>query len=182
MAGASDPLTLRLSKGLRDLRASRERLFAVLAGVSEEQFKRRPPVYAVSAAGDWSIAEVLAHLLAAEQRLCARLEAQLAGEAPPPGAVTDGERHAEARLGRTVPVPQIIHGLLAARRRLEGALSAIEARWTAPAEPAQPKRPPYVAPDAIAALLQHEAIAHEQEHTAQIEAVKAVLPARLARS
>jgi uncharacterized damage-inducible protein DinB len=144
---------------LHDLQASRERLLAVVAGVTEEQFKRRPPVESVPVAGDWSIAEVLAHLLAVEQRRCARLEALLRGESEPAPRLTDEERNTEARHGRTVPVPQIIHGLLAARRRLERALPAPEAN------------------DTIAALVREDVIAHEGEHRAQIEAVKAVLGA-----
>ena len=46
----------------QELASSRERLLAAIAGVSEEQFKRRP----VAVDGEprsWSMAKVLAHLL-----------------------------------------------------------------------------------------------------------------------
>ena len=164
---------------LDDLRASREHLLAVVAGVSEEQFKRRPaftPAPAPSqpaergepTAGDWSIAEVLAHLLASEQRLCVRLEASLRGENPPEPALSEEERSMEARLGRTVPVPQVIHGLLAARRRLERALGGEDGAMATPG--------PDLTPEAMA-LVRADVIAHEAEHRQQIEAVKQVLGA-----
>jgi uncharacterized damage-inducible protein DinB len=179
-----DPLQ---SNVLGDLRASREGLLAAIAGVSEEQFKRRPPAAAEATAGAWSIAEALAHLLAAEQRRCARLEALLKGGSPSPEALTDDERTAEARLGRAVPVPQIIHGLLAARRRLERALT--EASEQAPGETQRTeqgregertelKLRPYTWAEGAIELVRREIIAHEREHTAQIEAVKASLPPR----
>ncbi len=152
---------------LQDLRASRERLLAVVAGVSEEQFKRRPMPDAEAVAGEWSIAEVLAHLLASEQRTGLGVEALLAGdEASQPG-LSDEERTAEARQGRAAPVPQIIHGLLAARRRLERAITESQTGAT---------------PEAVLSLLRDDVIEHEAAHTAQIEAVKAALgAARAAR-
>jgi len=147
---------------LQALRASREHLLAVVAGVSEEQFKRRPMPDAEAKAGEWSIAEVLAHLLASDQRAGLRVEASLAGETPPVSGPSEEERTAEARLGRTVPVPQIIHGLLAARRRLERALTESQAGEV---------------PETVLGLLREDVIEHEAAHTAQIEAVKAALGA-----
>ena len=148
---------------LPDLQASRERLLAVVAGVGEEQFKRRPSVEAEATAGEWSIAEVLAHLLASEQRTGARVEALLAGRPAEDAALAlnEEERTAEARLGRTVPVPQIIHGLLAARRQLERALTESGEG----------------VPEAIEHLVREDVIEHEAAHAAQIEAVRAALGA-----
>ena len=147
---------------VRDLQASRERLLGVVAGVSEEQFKRRPPVEAVPVAGDWSIAEVLAHLLAVEQRQGGRIEVLLAGGHAEAPDLAEEERNAEARQGRAVPVPQIIHGLLAARRRLERALTE-----SGRAE----------APETVSKAVRIDVIEHEGAHRAQIEAVKASLGA-----
>src|SRR6476469_2652656 len=48
-----------------DLTAGREHLLAAIAGVSEEQFKRRPP--APGGEPNWSIAEILSHLLYSER-------------------------------------------------------------------------------------------------------------------
>jgi uncharacterized damage-inducible protein DinB len=151
---------------LPDLQASRERLLAVVAGVGEEQFKRRPSVEAEAVAGEWSIAEVLAHLLASEQRAGDRVEALLAHRATPDPGPTEEERNAEARLGRSVPVPQIIHGLLAARRRLERALTESRAG----------------VPEAVGGLVRADVIEHETAHAAQIEAVRAALGAARAKA
>jgi hypothetical protein len=153
---------------LAELRAGREQLLAVVAGVSEEQFKRRPSVEAAATAGDWSIAEVLAHLLACEQRQCDRLDALLRGEDAPDPGLSAEESAAEARQGRAVPVPQIIHGLLAARRRLERALGAGD---DTPAEPAGDL------PSTAVDLVRADVIGHEAEHRQQIEAVKQALGA-----
>jgi len=156
------------------LEAARQRLLRALAGVTEEQFKRRPPV----ASGDeepWSIAEVLSHLLASERLWCARIALALDKDG---SAVTPSppEAHAAgARAGRSVPVPQIIHGLLASRREadllidraatMEGGLaravwhSRLEARLT------------------IEWMLQEKVIDHEQEHGAQIESLRPLVGA-----
>jgi uncharacterized damage-inducible protein DinB len=143
---------------VRGLQNSRQRLLAVVAGVSEEQFKRRPPQDDAAEAPAWSIAEVLAHLLATEQRATARAEALLSGDPDAGAPESSFDRDAEARLGRTVPVPQIIHGLLAARRRLELSLSA-----------------PATLPDAVTALVREDVIEHEAEHAGQIEAIRSRL-------
>ena len=146
---------------LRDLRSGRQRLLAVVAGVSEEQFKRRPAIEHVAEAGNWSIAEVLAHLLASEQRQGERLEGLLEGREAGALPVSDEQRHEEARLGRTVPVPQVIHGLLAGRRRVERALAT----------------PGATASEAVSRLVREDVIEHEAGHAAQIEAVRSVLGA-----
>src|SRR3990172_12275792 len=148
------------------LEAARQRLLRALAGVTEEQFKRRPPGTS-DEEEPWSISEVLSHLLASERLWCARIALALDDDGV---AITPSpaETHAAgARAGRSVPVPQIIHGLLASRREadllidraatMEGGLaravwhSRLEARLT------------------IEWMLQEKVIDHEQEHGAQIE-------------
>jgi DinB family protein len=197
---------------LGELRASRERLLAAIAGVSEEQFKRRPPVEAVPTAGEWSIAEVLAHLFASEQRACARVETSPPGPLSDFGEgegtalpaeegevararmgrgrerapeLTDEERSEEARRGRAVPVPQIIHGLLASRRRLERAMGGVAAAERGSGEvgsgvPGSVEGEPGSVAGVlgrIEGVIRQDVIEHEGEHTAQIEAVKAALRA-----
>src|SRR5690606_2237867 len=93
-SGATSAMPEPIDALVRELQASRERLLAVVAGVTEEQFKRRPPVEDIPVAGDWSIAEVLAHLLAAEQREGARIEALVAGQPAHAPALTDEQRTA----------------------------------------------------------------------------------------
>jgi hypothetical protein len=100
------------------LDAGHRRLFLLLSGVTEEQFKRRPTATPTDAR-PWCIAEVLAHLLDGERLWAGRIAAALAED----GAVitpSPPEAHEEgARAGRQAPVPQLIHGLLGARRETE---------------------------------------------------------------
>jgi hypothetical protein len=85
------------------------------------------------------------------------------------------DEHLEAaRAGRASPVPQLIHGLLASRREVDRLLeesAAIEgglARTTAH---------PRLGAQSIEWILREKVIAHEAEHVAQIEAIKASLAA-----
>jgi hypothetical protein len=151
------------------LHESRKRLLAAIAGVTEDQFKRRP---APSEGDDdpWSIAEILAHLLQQEQLRAERISAalKLDGAAVTPSAP---ESHQEgARAGRRAPVPQLIHGLLASRRRVElllneaGAIGGgLERHVLHPNDGRQ----------SIAWMVEAKVIQHELEHVAQIEALRA---------
>jgi len=158
----------------RSLTEVRERLLETIAGVSEEQFKKRPPVPADATGPNWCIAEVLAHLLQQERLRGARISLALQqdGIAITPG--TDEEHYEAARAGRASPVPQLIHGLLASRREVERLLyetSRIEGgleRTTAH---------PVLGPQSVAWILRDKVIDHEAEHVAQIEAIKAALAA-----
>jgi hypothetical protein len=103
------------------LSESRARLLEAIRGVTEEQFKRRP------IEGGRSIAELLALQLVSEKLRAERIRQALAAD----GAtveLSDPEAQAQqARAGRVAPVPQLIHGLLAARRQLERLLDDAEA-------------------------------------------------------
>src|SRR5687767_4848145 len=85
------------------LHETRERLIATIAGVTEEQFKKRPPA-TVADAGPWCIAEVLAHLLDAERRTLSGVERALREDEPSITWWAEGERRNEARAGRLAPV------------------------------------------------------------------------------
>jgi hypothetical protein len=156
------------------LTSVRARLFETIAGVSEEQFKKRPP-----AVGDdgpaWCIAEVLAHLLQQERLRASRiaLALQQDGVSITPG--TEEEHHEAARAGRASPVPQLIHGLLASRREVERLLdgaAALEGGL------ARTTTHPRLGAQNVAWILREKVIAHEAEHIAQIEAIKAALAER----
>ena len=163
----------------RDLAASRERLLSAIAGVSEEQFKRRtPPPSPLSLRGDvekaqepqWSIAEVLAHLLQQEKLRADRIAVALREDG---AAITpsDPEAHREgARAGRVAPVPQLIHGLLASRRQIEKLLDQAEAL---PDGLERGVLHPVEGRQTVAWMLREKVIEHEQEHVAQIAALKA---------
>jgi hypothetical protein len=112
-----------------DLASGRERLLQSIAGVSEEQFKKRPPA-AGTDGPNWCIAEVLAHLLQQERLRADRIALALDQDGVTIVPSADEVHYEAARAGRGAPVPQLIHGLLASRRELERLLdrtAALEA-------------------------------------------------------
>jgi hypothetical protein len=110
-----DQTLQELKQGLVE---SRARLLQALSGVTEEQFKRRPPTEAGEPAF-WSIAEVLAYLLASDRLSNQRIALALEEDGAAIASSEPEDVEAMARAGRLAPVPQLIHGLLAARRELE---------------------------------------------------------------
>ena len=153
------------------LGAGRERLLQVISGVSEDQFKKRPPAPADGTPA-WCIAEVLAHLLQQERLRAERI--RLAIEQPETVITpsTDEVHYEAARAGRGSPVPQLIHGLLASRREVERLLdqaASLEAGLQ------RAVIHPRLGRQTIAWIVREKLIAHEAEHVAQIEAVKAAL-------
>jgi hypothetical protein len=108
-------MTDELRQGLAQ---SRQRLLQTLSGVSEAQFKQRPQSNPGETAV-WSIAEVLSYLLAADRVSNQNIALALADDGAPAATPDSIDADALARVGRIAPVPQLIHGLLAARRELE---------------------------------------------------------------
>ncbi len=106
----------QLSTGLQD---SRERLFASLACLNEEQFRFAP------AATSWNIAVHLAHLLRCERMLADRCRSALASDEPRI-ASTGITNDADPGLAQRLAVPQVIHGMQASRRDVEQVLDASE--------------------------------------------------------
>jgi hypothetical protein len=98
------------------LRESRDRLFASIRGLSEEQFRFTPP------AESWSIATHLAHLLRIERIYADRARAALT-EDEPFVASTRAHNDDDPGLAQHLAVPQVIHGLLNTRRDLEAVLA-----------------------------------------------------------
>ncbi len=140
---------------LSRMEASRSRLFAAITGLTEEQARARPP------AGGRCVSEILAHLMMWEQAAHRAIGAAIPEVAPPPAS-------SEAP-GRATPLPQLVHGLQAARRRTALLLERLGARQLAL---------PAVDPDGerttIRALL--EGIPpHEDEHAAEIERIRSWL-------
>ena len=118
----------------------------------------------------WSIAEVLAHLLQQERLRAERIATALRQDGVvvvPSGAEA---RREGARAGRVAPVPQLIHGLLASRRQIEKLLDEAEAvRSGLDRAVVHPVR----GRETVASMLRKQVIEHEQEHVAQIEKLKA---------
>jgi hypothetical protein len=159
----------------RRLEASQRALLAALEGITEEQFKRRPTPTGAGPA-PWSIAEVLAHLLS-DERLCVdriSLALQSGGASVTPSPAASLEEG--ARLGRQVPVPQLIHGLLGVRRELLKLLDAASGLGGAvqPGKPGPP-RPPQ---DLRLTAMFEKVAAHHEEHLAQIEDLRRAMEAR----
>jgi hypothetical protein len=161
------------------LRSSRERLLAVIAGVSEEQFKRRPPAAQPGSTPPWSIAEVLAHLLHSERlhagRILQSLEQDGSTLTPLAAAASDDA----ARAGRGAPVPQLIHGLLASRREIERLLERATGEVGGLERAVEH---PQLGRQTIAWMLRERIVEHEAEHVAQIEAIRQALDAGVGRS
>ena len=113
----TDVTTTEVDELKQRLQASRERLLTAIAGVTEEQFKRRPEPSESDTR--WSIAETLAHLLAAERLWSTRIEAAFEADNTPVTASQPDWNDEQSKLGRFAPVPQLVHGLLASQRQMQ---------------------------------------------------------------
>ncbi|MGE0057599.1 MAG: DinB family protein [Dehalococcoidia bacterium] len=150
----------------RSMAASRTRLLETIRGVTEEQFKRRP------VEGGRCIAELLALQLVSEKLRAERIRMALTEDGIEV-APSDPETQAQvARAGRIAPVPQLIHGLLAARRELERLLDeaaavegGLERAIMHPREGRQ----------TVGFLLSRKVAAQEQAFVDEIEALKALV-------
>jgi hypothetical protein len=99
-----------------DLQGSRSRLFGLIRGLSEEQFRYAPETAV------WPIAAHLVHLLRTERLFVERARLALVEDDPPipsTGVLNDDDPGLAQRLA----VPQIIHGMQASRRELDGLLA-----------------------------------------------------------
>jgi uncharacterized damage-inducible protein DinB len=142
------------------LEASREALMEAISGLDEEGFRARP------APGEWSPAETLAHLLLDETKLLEYARAAAEGDTIAVPRATEDERDRQAREAARMPVPQIIHGLLATRRDTTALLERLtdEQLGTAVQHPAYGEAP-------LGRLFQHMA-EQEEEHANQIRTIR----------
>jgi hypothetical protein len=165
-------MTAEIDELRRSLAEVRARLIESISGVSEEQFKRRPPATSEAAGPNWCIAEVLAHLLQQEKLRASRIALALQLDGAPVTPGTEEEHFEAARAGRGLPVPQLIHGLLASRREVERLLEEAAAL---PGGLARTTMHPQHGAQSIGWILRAKLIDHEAEHVSQIEAIKAAL-------
>ena len=101
------------------LQGSRDRLFAQIRGLSEEQLRYVP------AGESWSIAAHLAHLLRTERVFTARAQRALAEDNPTiPSTRVDNDD--DPGLAQRLAIPQIIHGMQAVRRDLDTLLAGCD--------------------------------------------------------
>jgi uncharacterized damage-inducible protein DinB len=103
-----------------ELRESRDLLFSAIRGLGEEQFRFAPKGEA------WNIAAHLAHLLRIE-RVFAERGTRALTEEQPYCASTAVANDDDPALAQHLAIPQIIHGMQAARRDIEALLDAGDA-------------------------------------------------------
>ncbi len=155
----AEPVTLSLSDRLE---TSRQALMDAIAGLDEEGFRARP------ASGDWTAAEVMSHLLHDEPELLEYARAALEEDDVAVAPTTSSERETQAReVARRMPVPQIIHGLLACRRDTLALLDRLT-----PAQLGRPVRHSGYGDVSVARLFQHIA-EHEEQHAVHVRAIRA---------
>jgi hypothetical protein len=155
------------------LQASRGRLLTAIAGVTEDQFKRRPE--APDGTRDWSIAETLAHLLAAERLWSQRVEAAMETDGAAVIASQSDWNEEQSKLGRLAPVPQLVHGLLAAQRQMQ---LLIERASETPGAFERAVEHSTRGRLNVREMLDRFGIVVIDEHAAQIEALRAVVGAK----
>ena len=139
-----------------------------IAGLDEEGFRMRPRP------DDWTAAEVLAHVLITEHLFVDRARAALAQDNVSVAPMDDEERQEQARSAQRMPVPQIVHGLLAQRRDTVRLLEPLS-----PQQLSRPFRHERRGQLTASWLFQHVA-EHEEEHAQQISALRAQATARQA--
>ena len=144
------------------LEQSRRSLMEAISGLDEEGFRARPQQ------GGWTAAETLAHLLITERNSTGRARTALAEDNPQFAWVGDEQLEEQARSAQRMPVPQIVHGLLAQRRDVVTLLEPLS-----PQQLARPYRQERRGRLTVGWLFQHIA-EHEEEHAGQIRAQLAV--------
>ncbi len=149
------------------LKESRERLFGSISGLSEEQFRHVP------AGETWNIAAHLAHLLRVERLFAARTTAALLEDEPSFGSSGESTRvlsDDDPALAQHLAVPQIIHGMQAARRELDAVLDAGDAVLERAVRHERLGR--MTVRDIIVKMAQHE-----DEHAADVARLATLAPA-----
>ena len=149
----------RLSReeGLKQLRAQRERLLAAIAELSEDERTAQPVV------GDWSVRDILAHILAWEEEAVKRLKLIAKGTPErikwvPPGKVDEWNAKArEKRLGMSLTA--VLAGLAARREEISRLLRSLPEETLGDGA----KVP-------LSVWLPNCTYKHEAEHAEQIEA------------
>ena len=147
------------------LEQSRRSLMEAISGLDEEGFRARPQQ------GGWTAAETLAHLLITERNSTGRARTALAEDNPQFAWVGDEQLEEQARSAQRMPVPQIVHGLLAQRRDTLHLLERLS-----PDELSRRFHHQRWGEQSVGGLFQHIAD-HEEEHAGQIRA-QLVLPGK----
>ena len=147
-----------------DLQASRAHLFDLIRALSEEQFRHVP------AGETWCVAAHLAHLLR-DERLWTGRAARALEEQEPHIASTGVSNDDDPGLAQRLAVPQIIHGMQAARRDLDDLLARCDE--AALGRAVKHERLGRMTVAGLAAKM----ASHEREHAAEAAAIIRQLPA-----
>jgi uncharacterized damage-inducible protein DinB len=147
-----------------DLQGSRAHLFDLIRALSEEQFRHVP------AGATWCIATHLAHVLRTERIFTERAQRALAEDEPHIASTRAGNDE-DPGLAQRLAVPQIIHGMQAARRDLDDLLARCDD--AALERPLHHERLGRLTIAALAAKM----ASHEREHAAEAAALIRQLPA-----
>ncbi len=150
------------------LEQSRRSLMDAIAGLTEEGFRARPQ------SGEWTAAEVLAHLVTMERILTDRARRVLTEDNPYVASISNDELQEQARSAQRMPVPQIVHGMLAQRRDVVSLLR--------PLSPQQLGRPYHHEGRGNLTLgwVFQRIAEHERDHAEQIRAQRAQVVSRQA--
>lgn len=132
-----------------------------IAGLDEQGFRVR------TQSGEWTAAEVLAHLLSTERLFTQRARAALDQVDFVITPRTEDERQEGARMAQRMPVPQIVHGLLAQRRDTLRLLDGLSDEHLA-----RSVRHPRWGEQSVAWLFRRIA-EHEAEHAEQVRSLRA---------
>lgn len=143
-----------------ELEDSRSQLFEAIKGFTEERFRARPESDA------WSVSEILMHLLASEQRMRDRARQALGQPVAVRPTPPEGERRAEAEMGRQAPVPQLVHGLLGSRRETVLLIESLR-----PEDLSRPASHPELGTVTVERMFERIA-EHETEHIEQIDRIR----------
>ena len=145
---------------IAQLEESRRSLMDAITGLDEEGFRAR------SASGGWTSAEVLAHLLATERTSLGRARRVLTEDNPTIEWISDDDLDQQARSAQRMPVPQIVHGLLAQRRDVVTLLETLSPQQLS--RPYKQERRGQL----TAGWLFRRIAEHEDEHAEQIRALR----------
>jgi hypothetical protein len=115
----------------------------------------------------------LAHLLQQEKLRNGRVAVALAHDGAPITPSPEAAQAEGARAGRTAPVPQLIHGLLAARRETERLLNEAASSNALANAVVHPE----AGRQTIAWMIEEKVAAHEVEHAEQIEKLRELVGA-----
>ncbi len=139
------------------MRTGRSQLIASISGLDDSALRARP------ASGAWTPAELLAHLLSTERIFIdrARRAVEVANYTATP--VSNDIREEHLGMAKRMPVPQIVHGLLAQRRDTLHLVESLSA-----AALARTLSHPVRGRQTVQWQIEH-VIEHELEHAAELQ-------------